>query len=1173
MNQQENKTQEKPLPRDTGHRLQNLPQPQIPDHELLRCIGSGSYGEVWLARNVMGTYRAVKVVYRLTFENERPYEREFNGMKKFEPVSRSHDALVDILQIGRNDTAGYYYYIMELGDDLVSGPEIDPDRYEAKTLAKVLHLHGRLPYEECVQLGVSLAAGLGRLHSHGLIHRDLKPSNIIFVNGMPKIADIGLVAEVGSSRSFVGTEGFIPPEGPGTTQADVYSLGKVLYELSSGKDRQTYPELPTNLGDLGEKEYLELNAVILKACDNEPRRRYRTADELRGDLLLLQAGRSVRRLRTLERRLTLLKRLGIAVGLLVFVGAMAGLQVHRGRQIAVRSLTQTYVANGTRFMDQGDMFNALPWLTEALRINQGRPTLEEPHRLRVNTALKLCPKPVCTVFEPFNVYCADVSPDGEHLVVVGNEVEPALLSSPDSSRILLPHERYWGDVFRVSSGERVLRFQGHIRTPETVEYSPDGQQILTASGDGTARLWDARTGQELVALRMQHPPDEAVFSAHFNPQGDRIITACADGRARIWDAGTGSLLTDFMAHEKGGLRHADFSPDGCSAVTAGEDGVAQLWDLRRRTRCDPAFHHESWVYQACFSPDGRYVLTTSYDRSARAWDIRTGLQIRRCEHNGPIHSAQFSPDGRYVVTGGWEEYTAQIWDFKTGWQIHPALRHSGNLMHAQFLPDGRRVVTASFDHSARIWDLAATNWPTRRIDGQFSQDGKQYAVSSENEIRVCSTESGQATGPVICPQEVPIQITLDPRGHYLFLATRTDSAEASEELNGRIWDVASGAAMGEAFRFSSNLTQSVLAVRGERLLLYSSNRMELRDSQTGKIAFSKDIPAAILGAGFDPLNRWMFCLTRDKVTLWDIQSGRLKHSLTQAGFPNHAEFSRDGRYLAVSCGYPQGNIDPCAAQVWDPESGRPVGKPLQHYDDVLWVSFNENGDQVVTASEDRTAQIWSIPSGERCGPLLKHLHHVIHAAFSPDGRLLVTSSRKRAARVWDVRTGNPITPPLEHPLLVSAHFVGRGRNILTVDPKSAQWWTLTPDHPSIDDLLLLTRLLSGDQSVEYGSALPSQPDEFEAGWKSVVSRMPAGFFTVSPDQIRLWTDRINVERASWHHGEALQCEQYRQWFAAVFHLERLLDLRPEDSLVSSRLAAAREQLARESAGANPYPTN
>src|SRR5512133_752751 len=88
--------------------------PTIPDHELLRCIGSGGYGDVWLARNIMGTYRAVKIVHRRRFADERPYEREFGGIQKFEPISRSHDGLVDILQVGRNDAAGYFYYVMEL---------------------------------------------------------------------------------------------------------------------------------------------------------------------------------------------------------------------------------------------------------------------------------------------------------------------------------------------------------------------------------------------------------------------------------------------------------------------------------------------------------------------------------------------------------------------------------------------------------------------------------------------------------------------------------------------------------------------------------------------------------------------------------------------------------------------------------------------------------------------------------------------------------------------------------------------------------------------------------------------------------------------------------------------------------------------------------------------------
>src|SRR6185437_2406347 len=123
-----------------------------------------------------------------------------------------------------------------------------------KTLGKEISLHKKLSLQECLELGMALSQALAELHKRGLVHRDVKPSNIIFVNGVPKLADIGLVAGVDETRSYVGTEGFIPPEGPGTPQADVFSLGKVLYEASTGKDRQDFPELPTLLDTLSDRE-------------------------------------------------------------------------------------------------------------------------------------------------------------------------------------------------------------------------------------------------------------------------------------------------------------------------------------------------------------------------------------------------------------------------------------------------------------------------------------------------------------------------------------------------------------------------------------------------------------------------------------------------------------------------------------------------------------------------------------------------------------------------------------------------------------------------------------------------------------------------------------------------------------------------------------------------------
>ena len=269
--------------------------PVVPDHEVLRRIGRGSYGEIWLARTVAtGAWRAVKIVWRVNFESERSFRREFEGMSVFEPISRSHGGFVDILQVGRNDAAGFFYYVMELADDQLTGkPLSDPVTYTPRTLRAVLQQRGRLWLPECLTLGVSLTEALGALHSHGLSHRDIKPDNIIFVGGEPKLADIGLVAAHGQ-RSFVGTEGYVPPEGPGGVSADLYSLGKVLYEASVGRDRLDFPAVASDLGVSGEEDRPRssgLNDILLRACDPRVARRYTSAERMGTDLRRLGEGK------------------------------------------------------------------------------------------------------------------------------------------------------------------------------------------------------------------------------------------------------------------------------------------------------------------------------------------------------------------------------------------------------------------------------------------------------------------------------------------------------------------------------------------------------------------------------------------------------------------------------------------------------------------------------------------------------------------------------------------------------------------------------------------------------------------------------------------------------------------------------------------------------------------
>jgi TolB-like protein len=291
--------------------------PRIPDLELLRCIGRGSYGEVWLARNILGTYRAVKIIDRKAFPDEEAFEREFSGLQRFEPISREHGGFVGILHVGRNRADGFFYYVMELADDDSNRDKIDHETYLPKTLSSELARCGRLPVKQTVQLGLSLSDALAQLHRDGLVHRDIKPSNIIFVKSHPKLADIGLVAQAGEKRRL-GTEGYIPPEGPGKPQADLYSLGKVLYEASTGTDRLDYPDLPADFDTIPERgTFLKLNSIILKACDNDIRKRYHTATEINDDLAQLGVARPVQIVRSHLRRNPLPAFAAVLLGVLI----------------------------------------------------------------------------------------------------------------------------------------------------------------------------------------------------------------------------------------------------------------------------------------------------------------------------------------------------------------------------------------------------------------------------------------------------------------------------------------------------------------------------------------------------------------------------------------------------------------------------------------------------------------------------------------------------------------------------------------------------------------------------------------------------------------------------------------------------------------------------------------
>ncbi len=271
--------------------------PVTPGYELFQPpIGEGAYGKVWLARNPAGQWRALKVIYLASFnQNTGPYDREFAGISRYQAISDRHPGLLRVDFVSPK-LDGYFYYVMELADSIAPDWQKVPAHYQPHDLAaeRARAAGKRLPVRECLQLGLLLTEALEFLHQQGLTHRDIKPQNIVFVNGQPKLADLGLVSEIqpeNQMKTLVGTPGYMPPlpERPGTPQADVFSLGMVLYVMCAGREAGFFPDISTHLVASDEAaSFLPFNAIILKACQPDTTLRYASAAEMHRALLALK---------------------------------------------------------------------------------------------------------------------------------------------------------------------------------------------------------------------------------------------------------------------------------------------------------------------------------------------------------------------------------------------------------------------------------------------------------------------------------------------------------------------------------------------------------------------------------------------------------------------------------------------------------------------------------------------------------------------------------------------------------------------------------------------------------------------------------------------------------------------------------------------------------------------
>ncbi len=244
--------------------------------------------------------------------------------------------------------------------------------------------------------------------------------------------------------------------------------------------------------------------------------------------------------------------------------------------------------------------------------------------------------------------------------------------------------------------------KGHEKVVRALAWTPDGGTLLSASEDGTLRLWDVKRSKEAAVLKGH---EKAIRSVAVSPDGKLALTAGADGVARIWDMRTHRTLLQYTGHD-GTVWGAAWAPAGHTVATCGRDKTVHLWDARTGRIVRKMSGHGDWMPAVAFSPDGKLIASTSArrDRTVRIWSVASGRCLRVLHgHQTIVWSVAFSPDGNTLATGSGDG-TVRLWDVRTGEALAVVKTTGMHIRSVAFCPLGRWLAFGCDDRTVAIWD-------------------------------------------------------------------------------------------------------------------------------------------------------------------------------------------------------------------------------------------------------------------------------------------------------------------------------------------------------------------------------------------------------------------------------------------------------------------------------------
>ena len=554
-------------------------------------------------------------------------------------------------------------------------------------------------------------------------------------------------------------------------------------------------------------------------------------------------------------------------------------------------------------------------------------------------------------------------------------------------------------IWDMGNGSCLRTLVGHTAGVTAVSVTADGRQCVSASFDNTLRIWDMRSGSCLHTLEGRTGWVNAVF---VTADGRRCVSASHDGTLRIWDMSSCQCLYTLVGHA-GSVNAVSVTADGQHCVSASEDGTLRIWDIGSGKCLHTLKGHTSWVSAVSVTADGWHCISASFDDSLRVWGIGSGKCLHTLEgHTHHVNAVSVTPDGQYCVSAS-SDRTLRIWDIESGKCLHMLEGYAGSVYSVSVTADGQHCVSTSDNRTLRVWDMGSerclhtleghTDWVNAV---SMTTDGRRcVSASADGTLRIWDMESGKCLHTLEGHTDWVNAVSVTADGRHC--------VSASADYTLRIWDMESGKCL-HTLDGHTNWVDAVSVTADGRLCIsISSDDRTLRiwGIENGKCLYTLDghtFDISSVSATADG-QRCVSASGDRTLRIWDIERGKCLRILD-----GHTEWVKSVSVTADGRRCVSASADR-TLRIWDMESGKCLHTLNGHTDCVRTVSVTADGRRCVSASHDGTLRIWDMGNGKCLHTLEGHSDDVNSVSVTADGRQCISASNDGTLRIWNMDTG------------------------------------------------------------------------------------------------------------------------------------------------------------------------